>query len=506
MSELSIEDPIEALAAIEAELQKRAWQEHPEQWVEERLQEIVWSKQREVLNAIEKHRRVAVISCHEIGKSWLAGRIAAWWLDAWPVGSAFVVTTAPSNPQIKAILWKEIGRAFMRGRLAGRVNQTEWYMSVNGKEELVAFGRKPDDYDPAAFQGIHARRVLMIIDEANGVRGPLHEAAESLIANDESKILMIGNPDDPAGEFYEAAKPGSGWHVISISAFDSPNFTGEYMPESVLKQLIGKVYVEEKRRKWAPHWRWTPDYSRCVPPEGVDAERDPNANPLWKSKVLGVFPEIATENGLIPISWIKAAQLRDLSQTIKDGPNELGADIGAGGDNSAICHRRGYVFRIIRSDNDPDTMSQCGKIIEDLRQTKASCVKIDKIGIGWGIVNRGQELNKPFIGINVGEGATEDDSSSDERFLNLKAELWWNVRDLFERGLIDIDPDDDDLAGELLSIRYERKSNGKLKIADKRKDANGKVIASPNRAESLMLAAAPQRFVHGITELEVMWG
>jgi hypothetical protein len=34
--------------------------------------------------------------------------------------------------------------------------------------ELVAYG-KSADYDPAAFQGIHARYVLVIIDEAGGV-------------------------------------------------------------------------------------------------------------------------------------------------------------------------------------------------------------------------------------------------------------------------------------------------------------------------------------------------
>jgi hypothetical protein len=500
-------DPLEELAALELELQKRRWQSHPNLWIKERLNEFTWSKQDEILRSVEAYRRTLVQSCHEVGKSWLAGRIAAWWLDCWPPGTAFVVTTAPSNPQIKAILWKEIGRAFMRGKLAGRVNQTEWYMKVNGKEELVAFGRKPDDYDPAAFQGIHAPRVLVMIDEANGVRGPLHDAADSLIANDDSKVVMIGNPDDPEGEFYEASKPGSGWNVVTVSAFDSPNFTGEYIPSTVAKQLIGKVYVEEKRRKWAPHWSWTLDGSKCVPPEGVNPATDPHSNPYWKSKVLGLFPETTSADGLIPISWVKSAQLRNLSSTIKDGPNELGADIGAGGDSTAICHREGYVFRIIRSDNDPDTMSQCGKIIEDLRRTKADCVKIDKIGIGWGVVNRGQELGKPFIGVNVGEGATEDDENSDDRFLNLKAELWWNVRDLFERGLIDIDPADDDLAAELLSVRFERRSNGKIKIMDKKRDTNGKKIASPNRAESLMLAAAPSKLVGQLMqEIEVLWG
>lgn len=499
-------DPASQLAAIEAELQRRTWQESPETWIHEKLHEHTWTKQREVLKSVQANRLTLVQSCHAMGKSWLSGRAAAWWLDVWPAGTAFVVTSAPSGPQIKAILWREIGRAYMRGRLAGRVNQTEWFMPVDGKEEIVAFGRKPDDYDPAAFQGIHARRVLVILDEANGIRGPLHDAAGSLIANDESKILMIGNPDDPNGEYFEASKPGSGWNVIKVSAFDTPNFTGEYLPVEIRTQLIGKTYVEEKRRKWAPHWKWTDDGTKCVPPEGVDGETDPNTSPTWKSKILGVFPEKTEAGGLIPISWVKAAQLRDLSSTIKDGPNELGADIGGGGDDSAICHRLGGVYRIIRSDSDPDTMSQCGKIIDDLNNTKAERVKIDKIGIGWGVVNRGQEQNKPFIGINVGEGATEDDLASDERFLNLKMELWWNVRGLFERGMIDIDSEDDDLAAELCSIRYERLSNGKMKISPKRRDSRGRVIASPNRAEALMLAAAPARFHRGIRELEVRWG
>jgi hypothetical protein len=500
---LNAEDNLlaEELAAIERRLQILDWQEDPVKWAHERLGEVTWSKQREVMRSVQQNRLTLVQSCHAIGKSWLSSRVVAWWLDVWPPGTAFVVTTAPTGPQIKAILWREIGRAFAKGKLEGRVNQTEWYMKVEGKEEIVAFGRKPDDYDPAAFQGIHAVRVLVVIDEANGVRGPLHDAAGSLIANDYSKILMIGNPDDPSGEYFEASKPGSGWNVIQVSAFDSPNFTGEDLPEIVKSQLIGKTYVEEKRRKWAPQWHWTPDGTKCVPPDGQDTVV--NTAPQWQSKILGVFPDKAIENGLIPIGWILKAQQRNL---IPGEPNELGADIGGGGDDSAICHRQGSVYRIIRSDTEPDTMVQCGRIIDDLDRTNARCVKIDKIGIGWGVVNRGQELKRPFIGINVGEGAVEDESASDERFANLKAQLWWHVRSLFESGDIDIDINDDDLAAELATIRYERMSNGKIKILPKKKNEKGKIIASPNRAEALMLAASPRKFVRTATEVPLEVG
>lgn len=502
-SSLGVEDPIAELEALEAELQRRRWQEDPVLWVKDVLGEEIWSKQREILQSVQQHRFTLVKSCHAIGKSFISARAACWWISVWPPGTAFVVTSAPSGPQIKAILWREIGRAFMKGHLPGRVNQTEWFLPVAGKEELVALGRKPDDYSPASFQGIHARRVLVIFDESNGIRGPLHEAAFSLVVNNESKILQIGNPDVAEGEFYENSKPGSDWNVISISAFDSPNFTEESLPIQVSSQLIGRTYVEEKRRKWAPTWRWTPDGSRCVPPEGGRIE---DTSPFWQSKILGVFPENNVANGLIPLTWINAARQRDLFNTIKDGDNVLGVDPGAGGDETAVCQRRGQVYRIIRTDQDPNTMAQVGKILDDLDRTGATVARIDQIGIGYGIVQRGMELGRPFVGINVGTGAEEDDSASDERFANMKCQLYWHLRGLFERGEIDIDPNDDDLASELCTIRYERMSNGRLKISDKHKDDKGKTIQSPNRAEALMLAAAPTRLTRIVREVEVMWG
>jgi hypothetical protein len=47
-----------------------------------------------------------------------------------------------------------------------------------------SFGRKPSDYDPEAFQGIHAAAVLVLIDEACGVPKSLWDAASTLITNE----------------------------------------------------------------------------------------------------------------------------------------------------------------------------------------------------------------------------------------------------------------------------------------------------------------------------------
>jgi len=461
------------IEAIDAELARRRWHQDAAGWIQEKLGEFLWSKQIEIANAISKHRRVAVQSCHGPGKSFLAARIAAWWLETVAtVGEAFVVTSAPTAPQVRAILWREMNRAHGKGNLRGRCNQTEWWMDYTTptgekKEELVAFGRKPDEMSPASFQGIHARRVLVIFDEGGGIPAPLYESADSLISNDDSKMFVIGNPDDPTSHFAKICKPGSGWHVIKISAFDTPNLTGEAVPDSVRRLLVGRVWVDEKKKAWG------------------------ETNPLWTSKILGEFPEVS-EDGLIPVSWVRAAQQRSLEKGL---PVELGVDVGGGGDASVRGCRWGPVFRIVGKDHQPNTMAQLGFVQQNMKEHGATVAKVDRIGIGKGMVDRAEELEKlgtlprgKIQGINVGEAAINK-----EQFANLKAELSWGVRERFQNGEIDLDPNDDDLAAQCCAIKYYSTSSGKIAIESKDDYCARMKTHSPDDWDALVLAYAPPK-------------
>ncbi len=494
------------LEAIELELQKRRWREDPVAWAEERMGIFLWSKQKEILRAVAANRRVCIQSCHEIGKSFLAALVVAWWIDVHPVGEAFVVTSAPTAAQVRAILWREIGRMHSRG-LPGRVNQTEWFLAPEGgKEELVAFGRKPDEHDVAAFQGIHARRVLYVFDEACGIPAPLWEGADSLIANDLSKALAIGNPDDPATEYYQNCLPGSGWKVMAVGAFDSPNFTGEEVPELLRDVLIGRMYVEEKRRRWAPNWYWVDENGkecpyevgvRVVPPIGADPQ---DTNPYWQSKVLGQFPRVGDVSGLIPITWVRRAQQKNYEPE-PDDEESLGVDVGGGGDASTGCYKKGQRYRILWENRNPDTMSLVGTVLSFVRHAIYNIrhVKVDVVGIGRGVVDRLKEMGVGVVGVNVGEAASLDPNKPPKdleqarlRFVNYRAECWWAVREEFENNRVDLDPLDEDTAAELADIHYHRLSNGKIQIESKR-DAVRRGVKSPNRADAIMLATIKPR-------------
>jgi len=501
------ESALARLQAIKREQRRRKSALDPAFWLANRMGEHAWSLQARIMRSVRDHRKTAVPSCHEAGKSFIAARTIAWWLDpdVHPAGSARAVTSATTGSQVKAVLWHEINRAHAKGGLAGRTNQTEWWLPVlhpNGaiNEEMVAFGRKPADLDFSGFQGVHAERVLVVFDEASGIHRALWNGADSLIANDDSRFLAIGNPDDPDGKFAEICQPGSGWNVIPISAFDTPNFTGEEIPAPIRKVLVGYQWIEEKRKEWAANWHWNEEKTEVLPPKVKKGEEAaPNCHPFWESKVLGRFSSVK-EGGLIPISWIRAAQERDLSSKIGNGPNELGADVGGGGDSSTIAHRRGPVVRIISEDHNPDTMQTAGKVAAARKQTKATKVKIDEIGIGRGVVDRGKELGLPFVGINVSE--TPDDSES---FVNRRAENWWNVRERFETGNIDIDENDHALLAELVSLRFKRTSSGKIQIESK-EEAMRRGVKSPNRADALMLAFAEVKPPPVARTVDVSWG
>jgi hypothetical protein len=460
---------------IKAELDRRRrasgaayfgqWRDDPVGFAEQALLGFLWSKQKAICRSVHLNRRTAVKSCHDVGKTRVAATIAAWWLSVWEPGEAFVVTLAPTGHQVKALLWRELNRVHAAGGLPGRVNQTEWYIGP----EIVGFGRSPADTDPTAIQGVHARRVLVIFDEACGIGKALWDAADSLIANDDSRFLAIGNPDDPITEFASVCKPGSPWNVIGISAFESPNFTGEAIPEWLRPLLIGKTWVEEKRKSWGEQ------------------------SPLWISKITGEFPDQSSDS-LVPLTALRNATLKDYEP---GKPNELGVDVARFGDDATVIyHRQGHTAERKAKVYNRDLMHVVGMVVREIIATGATRVKIDDIGLGGGVTDRLRELKAEgkihrtveIIGVNVGEAPQTN--KTDEVFKNLRAELNWSLRQRFVEGNIRLVGDNDDLLSQAGQIKYKFTSAGEIQIeakADMKKRTRG---VSPDDWDALVLAFA----------------
>jgi hypothetical protein len=226
------------------------------------------------------------------------------------------------------ILWREIRRRHHKGNLAGRITRDcQWILGDPGtkklddSEEIIGMGRKPQDYDEDTFQGIHARYLLAVLDEANGIPEALWDSVLAVATGVNSRILAIGNPDDPNSRFAKVCKPGSGWHVIQISAWDVLRAVEEEgIPDHVAEQLTSHEYIDTARKEWG---------------EG---------SPRWQSKVEGEFPDVSDEYLISPALLEKCYQ--------NDLPGlELGryaADIARYGvDKSVLYRNRGGVVSLV---------------------------------------------------------------------------------------------------------------------------------------------------------------
>jgi len=49
-------------------------------------------------------------------------------------------------------------------------------------------------------------------------------------------------------------QPGSGWHVVTVSAFDTPAYAGEEVPEDLLLLILSK-WMEATQKRTLEHTR-----------------------------------------------------------------------------------------------------------------------------------------------------------------------------------------------------------------------------------------------------------
>jgi len=321
-------------------------------------------------------------------------------------------------------------------------------------EELIAMGRKPADYNEQAFQGLHARYILIVIDEACGVPEVLWTAVMTLMTNENARCLAIGNPDDPGSHFAQICKPGSGWNVITIPAFDTPNFTGEEIPADMAENLVTPLWVEDRRRDWG---------------EG---------SPLWQAKVLAEFPDVSDEY-LISPAMIQKGIDTDLPGIVK---GRYGFDVSRmGTDKTVIYRNRGGVIRYVDSWGMTDTMKTTGKaklILDNHHQTNRPPIVIDVVGLGAGVYDRLKEMGYPAVGFSGAERAWRPD-----KFRNRRAEVYWTFRNDLEMGNIDLDPEDTELQAQLQNIKWWVDSSGKIQIESK-EDMKERGVKSPDLADA----------------------
>jgi hypothetical protein len=486
-----------------------------ETWARDRVGAWLNPAQKMINDSIIRNRYTAVPSCHSAGKSFFSALKTGHFIDSHTVGSAFVVTTAPTSAQIESVLWRELHRVHALAGLRGRLTRSGYPQWRIG-DELIAFGRRPTEI--ASFQGIHARFILIVLDEADGIDEQLWIAADTLASSGHARVLAIGNPDSADSHFARVIRPGSGWNVVRIDGLFTPNFTragvapypelGRYMrdngipfadqsladiPKSVRAEwrdlLLSPEWVAERMQRWG--------VTRFTDEDGKVRWREPA---LWWSKVRGRSPEEGSE-GVIPLSWVERAMQRWEEWDAQGRPKVEGRQIyscdvaDSGKDETVLTKRVGHCLVDMIRDAQQDTETTSMRLAGRLQKNAGSIAIVDGAGIGAGVVNRLRGLRlkvRAYIGASSAEGMR--DITSEFTFANKRSAAYWNLRELLDpiNGPDDLMlPPDEDLKTDLTVPTWSVKTGAKIAVEPKEKVVT-RLRRSPDCGDAAVMSFWPE--------------
>ena len=465
------------------------------------LGNTVYPKQQEILDAVGSKLQIAVRGCHGSGKTHSAASSVLWWLTRYPHDGK-VVTIAPRSEQVETIVWPEIRGQYQQSPLARSLlgNKAIHKTHLEISEQCFAEGTTAGA--ESALQGYHGRHLLLIADEAPGVEYGFFEVLEGARATGHVTLLMLGNPTITGGPFHEAfTKSPNSDTPPSTSPASTPRTSRHWRYQRAIQEKLTlrdwmTFEIASAYTSWWRDWRkethrlWTPTYSRTSPRAGtwrntgfVGALR---AIRTGIARVLGDFAP-QSEDALISSEWVLNAGRTWPVNT--DQPWYWGIDVaGPGKDETVVIGiRDGQVLELKTWAGMDSRHAVMNTIRPYLKDTMA--VNIDSAGIGYYFA---EELagwfykEHPHVmvtGVNVGQ------APPDRAFRNLRAQVHWNMREIFERGEIG-GVTDPVLCEQIQSLRWRMNGKGQIEIESK-DEMLKRGIPSPDRADALMLCMWP---------------
>jgi hypothetical protein len=436
--------------------------DHPVRWAEERLGVSPAFYQAEAMNWLPEAHRVCIRGPHGLGKTAMAAWLILWFADTRDkAGKEWkVVTTASVWRQLIKYLWPEVHKW---GDILGYTRYQLLTLELKLKYGQ-AFPVASDD--EMNIEGAHADEILYIIDEAKNVPTATFDAIEGALSTGAAYAFCMSTPGAPAGRFYEiqTRKPGTeDWKVKHVTK-DEAIQAGRMNPE----------WAEARRRQWGAE------------------------DPRYKNRVLGEFSTV-DESVVIPLEWVEHANdlWQDFVDEVEAGTKQLkpfevlGVDVARlGTDNSVFAYRHDMFI---------DELEVIDKITTDILSERVHRVLkkhggravIDAIGIGAGVVDNVRRTGA-VVDAFVASARTELlDTSGELGFINRRAGAWWGLRELLDpdRHYGVMLPPDDELVGELTTVRWKEAPGSKIQIEAK-DDIRKRIGRSTDKADAVVMAFA----------------
>lgn len=454
----------------------------------------LWSIQEEVLSELSVPRaKLAVPSTNASGKTFLAANAAVAFYDAYQPGTPCVqcdpdgtkggcrgckvLTTSSKETHLKDNLWGEIRMALAdlerRGyHIKGTLAPADTFL-VDSLGNHFLRGQVATKEE--SMQGYHAAHKLIVGDEATSVGPDVARGITSLMATADTRLLLIFNPttnDTYAAQMSRAKNV----KTIKITAFDTPHFTNEKIPEG--SNLTTPAFLEDL----------------------IEQGMGPGSYE-WTTRVLADFWDKGDDT-LIPEVWVQQAHQSD---ALLLGTVGLGIDLaGYGTDESTIAVRRGDNLVDMTAkpagridwfiNGDPDNPRELSPVRQKVKEYMPWVIVYDADGPGagaigeftrlheWAIRNRYMKEGSVIIPFRGGK-------SISDHYQNARSAWWYALRKRFERGRIAVQVLDPKLDHQLSQIKYTITDVGKIQVETKKK-MKERGESSPDRGDAVMYCFA----------------
>lgn len=481
----------EALEEIRQESQKKIYRRDPEAWYADVLDGRWWSKQKEIawsFAAPNKSQTMTIVkSCNGIGKTAIAGDLATWLIAVNDPMELSIIATAPIFSQIGTGLFRYINdnynAASTRGfEIPGRFVADPAIKVARlggGNDKSVMQAKRPADNNLiSSFQGIHDGIVAVLMDEAGGLPEDLWIGANAVTTNEHAHILAIGNPDSLHTAFHRRFQDRErfrDWNPISISAYESPNLTGEVIHPDPVKDASIKSHLVQK--DWV---------------EMMERQAHPN---VVLAKVHGEFPK-DDATSFFPQHAMNKAFDTEINPAGED--RILGVDLAFGGEDSTwvYMNQGGHIRALKKLMYNDDYLALANQVHQVAVSAGASEVRVDAAGTGKGIfsiLEKQPEFQGHYVLVGLSGGLGSPDNT---QWAQMRAYMYDDFRRQMQEGLVDLDPADTPVRDQMQSQTYEINNRGAIQITPKQVMRKAG-LSSPDELDAAIMSAVDISWMTG---------
>lgn len=421
-----------------------------------------WEIPAQVMRSVRDNVYTTVRAGHKVSKSHLAASTAIWW--ALGPQDSRVLLTSYKDSSVRDIIWRELRNLKDRALvpLPGTLNKMPangWDLG-NGRQIVGRVSDKPE-----GVAGISSPRLLIIVDEANGLEDNIFEALEGNMAGG-AHMLLLGNPTRVTGRFYDSFHGQKEiWSRFHIPSTESPNVKAGKI---VIPGLATQEWVDARKKVFTPA--------------------------QFAVRVMGEFAESDIET-LIKREWIDAAFDRH-DQWVRDGKPGVFMSIGGdpassgGPDSCTMVTRYDVGIEAIHRYPNKGPLDLADVIEQEYRSRGSNSTAIVDVLSGPGTADSLKRKKVPCIAYKGSEKTDRRDATGYLEFVRVRAAAYWKLRDGLnpERGINMILPRNEALVKQLVCIDFWENVNGKICITTK-DDVKALLSGeSPDEADGVVMA------------------